>query len=115
MGVEQCAAIFVQAGGQRPDGAGPGRDALGSRKAFSMLLESLGAEDLTAYQLNGLGGGGVRRSCNAAQDGHHQRAESIAMVWAGLPSAQCSVVTSPMRFLDSAACPATIRRACRTA
>ena len=52
MGVEQCPAIVVQARSQRPDGAGPRRDALRGREAFSVLLETLGAEDFGAYQLD---------------------------------------------------------------
>ena len=78
MGVEQSAAVVLQARSQRPDGAGPGRDALRGREAFSMLLESLGAEDFRPYQLDGLGSGDVRRSCDAAQDGHRQRAGPTA-------------------------------------
>ena len=74
MGVEQCAAIVVQARSQRPDGAGPCRDALCGREAFSVLFEPLGTEDFAAYQLDGLGSGDARRIGKAAQDGHHQRA-----------------------------------------
>ncbi len=106
MGLEQRAAVVVQARGQLPHGDRPGRHALCGGQALGVLLESLGAEDLGANHLGGFAGGAAVRATDAAQDGPHQCAGQAGAAGPDRPPEAAPPVGAPPSFSHACTCAA---------